>query len=431
MVLPRPRRRAAAARRPAALPARTAADSAARYRRGHAEIAARLAEALTEPDDRRPRHRAEGRRARPRPLPELARHGHRAWRARPAPPRGTPPSSAPARRRPRPRRVPADGGRAHAGELLAAAGYAALATGVGAAAGHVERLARGRTAARPRRGPGDARDRVRRAPTAAGPRAVGAARGERVGGRTRRPARRRPRRTGRLPPRRGRRPGRGRGTARRARRAAGRPDTGQVLLDGVPLPELRHDELRRAVGHAFARPALLGGTVGDTIALGPLAPRRSASPRPPTRPAPTTSSGCCHGLRHPCAAARSPGPGPTPRPGAGVRPRRPTAGPRRRPAGPGRRHRTPRHRRPVGPVRPHPPDPHRPPEHGGARRPGRVGVAGRVRAVAPHAVLWAWAPTGGRSNRTREVSAVRAVWVNGWYARGARPPSGRGGAGWV
>jgi ATP-binding cassette subfamily B protein len=46
------------------------------------------------------------------------------------------------------------------------------------------------------------------------------------------------------------------------------PDEGTVILDGVPLPELDHDELRRAIGYAFERPALLGDTIADTIAFG-------------------------------------------------------------------------------------------------------------------------------------------------------------------
>ena len=50
------------------------------------------------------------------------------------------------------------------------------------------------------------------------------------------------------------------------------PDAGEVLLDGVPLPALPHDELRRSVTCAFARPALLGTTVEDTIALGLVTP---------------------------------------------------------------------------------------------------------------------------------------------------------------
>ncbi|WP_327726465.1 ABC transporter ATP-binding protein/permease [Streptomyces sp. NBC_00487] len=50
------------------------------------------------------------------------------------------------------------------------------------------------------------------------------------------------------------------------------PDEGEVRLDGVPLPELDRRELRRAIVHAFERPALLGDSVEDTIAFG--------SPRP-------------------------------------------------------------------------------------------------------------------------------------------------------
>jgi ATP-binding cassette subfamily B protein len=46
------------------------------------------------------------------------------------------------------------------------------------------------------------------------------------------------------------------------------PDEGEVLLDGTPLPEIDRDELRRAVGYGFARPALFGETVGEAIAFG-------------------------------------------------------------------------------------------------------------------------------------------------------------------
>jgi len=46
------------------------------------------------------------------------------------------------------------------------------------------------------------------------------------------------------------------------------PDAGEVLLDEIPLRQLRHDALRRAIGHAFARPVLVGDTVGAAIALG-------------------------------------------------------------------------------------------------------------------------------------------------------------------
>ncbi|HEY3747922.1 MAG TPA: ABC transporter ATP-binding protein [Pseudonocardiaceae bacterium] len=46
------------------------------------------------------------------------------------------------------------------------------------------------------------------------------------------------------------------------------PDRGDVLLDGVSMRQIRPDELRAAVGFAFERPALLGGTVGGVIGYG-------------------------------------------------------------------------------------------------------------------------------------------------------------------
>lgn len=46
------------------------------------------------------------------------------------------------------------------------------------------------------------------------------------------------------------------------------PDSGVVLLDGVPLAELSHDALRAAVGCAFERPALVGHTVADAVGVG-------------------------------------------------------------------------------------------------------------------------------------------------------------------
>ncbi|MGW1075614.1 ABC transporter ATP-binding protein [Streptomyces sp. NPDC002537] len=45
------------------------------------------------------------------------------------------------------------------------------------------------------------------------------------------------------------------------------PDDGVVLLDGVPLPSLGRHGLRRAVGYAFERPALVGDTLARTILL--------------------------------------------------------------------------------------------------------------------------------------------------------------------
>nr|WP_235922209.1 ABC transporter ATP-binding protein [Lentzea tibetensis] len=46
------------------------------------------------------------------------------------------------------------------------------------------------------------------------------------------------------------------------------PARGQVLLDGVPLSDLTSGSLHAAVGVAFERPALLGGTVADSVGYG-------------------------------------------------------------------------------------------------------------------------------------------------------------------
>jgi ATP-binding cassette, subfamily B, bacterial len=46
------------------------------------------------------------------------------------------------------------------------------------------------------------------------------------------------------------------------------PSAGVVLLDGVPLSSLSHDELRAAVRCAFERPCLVGATVGAAIGPG-------------------------------------------------------------------------------------------------------------------------------------------------------------------
>lgn len=56
------------------------------------------------------------------------------------------------------------------------------------------------------------------------------------------------------------------------------PDSGQVLLDGVPLDQLRQDALRGAIGCAFERPVLVGDTVADAIGPGlPEAQVRAAA----------------------------------------------------------------------------------------------------------------------------------------------------------
>jgi ATP-binding cassette subfamily B protein len=46
------------------------------------------------------------------------------------------------------------------------------------------------------------------------------------------------------------------------------PSGGEVFLDGVALSELGHAELRKAIGCAFERPVLVGGTIADAVGLG-------------------------------------------------------------------------------------------------------------------------------------------------------------------
>jgi ATP-binding cassette subfamily B protein len=46
------------------------------------------------------------------------------------------------------------------------------------------------------------------------------------------------------------------------------PEQGQVLLDGVALPDLSREQLRGAVGFAFERPALVGDTIEEAINFG-------------------------------------------------------------------------------------------------------------------------------------------------------------------
>ncbi len=50
------------------------------------------------------------------------------------------------------------------------------------------------------------------------------------------------------------------------------PAEGDVLLDGVTLPQLDRRELRRAVSYGFERPVLMGRTLADVIAFGQLTP---------------------------------------------------------------------------------------------------------------------------------------------------------------
>ncbi|WP_324788197.1 ABC transporter ATP-binding protein [Streptomyces sp. H51] len=209
-----------------------------------------------------------------RPLPELSDAGHRMWRVQ-----GRAAAQAVAVAPLLQLGVVAVAGvllvrhRLSVGEVLAASRYAVLATGVGMLVGQFASLARARAAA----------DRLgevlaqpapvhgsRRLPDGPGRlelRGVTARRGGRTvldgadlvvpGGTTLAVV--------------------GRSGAGKSLLAAlaGRlddPEAGEVLLDGVPLRELTHEELRRAVGFAFERPALLGATVEDAIGLGLAAP---------------------------------------------------------------------------------------------------------------------------------------------------------------
>ncbi len=250
---------------------RAGADCAARYQQAQADIAGRLVEAIGGARTIAAAGTAARERARIlAPLPELSRQGHRTWRIQ--------------------GRAAAQGavvvpllqfaviavgglrlaaGRLSVGELLAASRYAVLAAGIGMVVSRLDALVRARAAA------------ARAAEVLALPSTVHGAR--------------------RLPPGEGRLELRG-VTVRRGGAAvlndltltvpggtslavvgrsgsgksllaavAGRltePDEGVAVLDGVPLDELRRDELRRAIGYAFERPALLGETIAGLIAYG-------------------------------------------------------------------------------------------------------------------------------------------------------------------
>ncbi|GGZ84459.1 ABC transporter transmembrane domain-containing protein [Streptomyces echinoruber] len=204
------------------------------------------------------------------PLPELNRAGHRMWRAQ-----GRAAARATAVAPLLQLGVVAVAGalvarhRISVGNVLAASRYAVLAAGVGVLVGQLAGLARARAAtgrlaevlAEP--APAHGNRRLPPGPGRLELRGVTARRGGRTvldgvdlvvpGGTTLAVV--------------------GRSGAGKSLLAAlaGRladPDTGQVLLDGVPLAELTREELRRAVAYAFARPALLGTTVEDALALG-------------------------------------------------------------------------------------------------------------------------------------------------------------------
>ncbi|MFF8387806.1 ATP-binding cassette domain-containing protein [Streptomyces kanasensis] len=247
-------------------------DSVRHYQAAQSRIAARLVEALAGARTVAAAGTAAHERRRVLdPLPEVAREGRRMWRVYG-------------------RAVARSGvllpllvclvlavgglrlasGAMGVGELLAVSRYAALAAGVGAVAGLLGALVRGRAAARrvaaplalpplpygdgalPADGPGTVELRgvsVVRDGTAV-LRDVdvvlpGGARVAVVG-----------------------RSGAGKSVFAAVAGRLTEPDAGEVLLDGARLDSLDEVCLRREVGYAFARPALFGATVGDALAFG-------------------------------------------------------------------------------------------------------------------------------------------------------------------
>ncbi|GHC69219.1 ABC transporter ATP-binding protein [Streptomyces cinnamoneus] len=260
--------------------ARASADSLTGYQRLQGEIAGRLVEALAGARTIAAAGTAGRERARVlAPLAGLAEHGHRMWKVQG---RATAQAAT---------LVPLlqiivlavagyelSRARLSVGEVLAASRYAVLAAGIGALVGHLNALVHGRTAAG-RLAEVHALAPVRHGTLRLPPggdgtlrlRGVSAVRGGRrvlrevdltvPGGTTLAVV------------------GRS-GTGKSVLAAvAGRladPDAGEVTLDGVALRDLTREELRAAVGYAFARPALLGGTMGGTVAFGSFTPDRDA-----------------------------------------------------------------------------------------------------------------------------------------------------------
>ncbi|MFG2122954.1 ABC transporter ATP-binding protein [Streptomyces sp. NPDC048710] len=208
------------------------------------------------------------------PLPELSRAGHRMWRVQ-----GRAAAQAVTVAPLLNLGVVAVAGlllarhRLSVGEVLAASRYAVLATGVGVLVGQLAALSRARAATGrlaevlAERAPGYG---TRGLPSGSGQlelRGVTAGRGGRTvldgvdllvpGGTTLAVVGR---------------SGTGKSLLAELAGRLADPDAGEVLLDGIPLRELGHADLRGAVSYAFERPALLGTTVEDAIAFGLTTP---------------------------------------------------------------------------------------------------------------------------------------------------------------
>ncbi|NEB06298.1 ABC transporter ATP-binding protein [Streptomyces sp. SID13726] len=255
--------------------ARDTRECVTRYQEVQGRIAQALSEAVAGHRTIRAAGTADRETARIlRPLPELSEAGHRMWHVQ-GRASGQSVAVAPLLQL----GVLAVAGvllarhRVTVGEVLAASRYAVLATGVGVLVGRLAGLARARAAtgrldevlAEPAVDHGES-------PLPAGPgrlelRGVTALRGGRAvldgvdlvvpGGTTLAVVGR---------------SGSGKSLLAAVAGRLADPQSGEVLLDGVPLRDLTHDALRRAVGYAFERPALLGGTLGEEIGLALAAP---------------------------------------------------------------------------------------------------------------------------------------------------------------
>ncbi|MFE0171894.1 ABC transporter ATP-binding protein [Streptomyces sp. NPDC059002] len=257
---------------------RVSSDCVARYQRVQGNIAGRLSEAIGGARTVAAAHTEEKEAARVlAELPELARQGHRMWRVQ-----GRSQAQAVAVAPLLQIAVAAVAGllvirhRITVGDLLAASRYAVLATGIGMLVGQLSGLVRARAAAR------RLEEVIAAPPTSYGEaelppeggllelRGVKATRGGRAvldGVDLTVPAGGTLAVVGRS--------GAGKSLLAALAGRLADPDEGEVRLDGVPLRSLSRAELRREVGYAFERPALLGATLQDTIGLG--APR----PAPP------------------------------------------------------------------------------------------------------------------------------------------------------
>ncbi|MGP3979675.1 ABC transporter ATP-binding protein [Streptomyces sp. KR80] len=262
--------------------ARGSADSVARYQHIQGTIAARLVETLGGARTVAAAGTVERERRRVlAPLPELGAQGRRMWQVYGrAVVRGgiLMPLLTTAVLAVGGVRLAAGG--MTAGELLAAARYAALASGIGAVTGQLAALVRSRAAA------GRIAELLAVPPVRYGRRALPA------GGPGRLELRQVTLAAGGAPPG-GRSPvlrgvdlvvpgnttmavvGRSGAGKSVLAAVAGRladPDSGQVLLDGVPLAEADPAQLRQEIGYAFERPALLGDTVAEAIGFGAYEP---------------------------------------------------------------------------------------------------------------------------------------------------------------